>query len=107
MSLGLDKVVPLPKDATLVELRPDVLVFRTRECLLPGTVVGFSLVMEGHPLPLHLPAEACLVVEKNRSGYVFHSRFSLDTVSEGDRHLITLFITKGRGEPTLEPLPGR
>jgi hypothetical protein len=107
VSLGLDSLVPLPKDATLVELRPDVLVFRTRECLLPGTVVGFSLVMEGHPLPLRLPAEACLVVEKSRSGYVFHSRFSLAGLPEADRHLITLFITKGRGEPRLEPLAGR
>ena len=32
--------VPLPRDASLVELRPDRLTFQTRECVLPGTPVS-------------------------------------------------------------------
>ena len=69
---------PLPKDATLVELRPEALTFRTRECVLPGTVVDLVLRLEGQPLALQTPVEACLVVEKDRSGYVFHCRLDLD-----------------------------
>ena len=91
--------VPLPKDATVVELRPDALTVQTRQCLLPGTRVAFSLVMEGRPLALEAPAEVCLVVGRDRTGYLFHSRLSLAALSEGDRSLIALFIAKGRGAP--------
>jgi len=92
---------PLPRDAVLVELKPESLTFQTRECVLPGTRVVFGLVMEGRCLPLEAPAEACLVVDRDRSGYVFHSRLSLSALADPDRSLIALFIAKGRGSPSL------
>ncbi len=91
----------LPKDAALVELRTDHLAFTTRHCLLPGTPLEFSLVMEGRPLSLALVTSACLVVAKDRKGYVYQSHVSLDPLSEGDRQLIALFIAKGRGAAQL------
>ena len=44
-----------------------------------------------------------MVMEKERSGYVFHVRLSLDTLSDPDHHLVNLFISKGRGQPGLKP----
>lgn len=92
---------PLPSDAALVELRPDALVFRTRECILPPTPIDLVLRLEGQPLSLRAPVEACLVVEKDRSGYVFHCRLDLAAVPAPDRQLLALFIAKGRGSPVL------
>jgi hypothetical protein len=93
---------PLPADAQFIELRPEVLIFRTREAVLPGTVLGFNLVLEGHPMSLQAPVEACLVVEKeHKATYTFHIRLSLTDLSGSDRQLINLFIGKGRGEPRL------
>ena len=92
---------PLPRDAVLVELKEESLTFQTRECLLPGTRVAFGLVMEGRSLPLEAPAEACLVVARDRTGYVFHSRLSLSELADPDRSLIALFIAKGRGAPGI------
>jgi hypothetical protein len=102
-ALGIRRgpAVPLPKDAILVELRADVLTFETRDCQLPGTVVSFSLVMEGQALPLQLLVLECLVTDKDRLGYIYQSRFSLGGLPEADRHLIGLFIAKGRGAPKL------
>ncbi len=97
----------LPRDATLVELRPDVLTIATRECLLPGTRVALSIGLEGQPLALELAVEALLVIAKDRAGYQFNARFALATLSEADRHLIQLFIVKGRGAPVLLPAEGR
>ncbi len=97
---------PLPRDAALVELRADALTFRTRECVLPATVVDLVLRLEGQPLALQAPVQACLVVEKERGGYVFHCRLDLASLPGPDRHLIALFITKGRGSPGLSP-PGK
>jgi len=94
-------VVPLPKDAILVELRPEAVTFETRKCLLPGTLVSMSLVMEGQALPVELPTADCLVVDKDRLGYIYRSRVPLDGLAEGDRDLIRLFIAKGRGAPEL------
>jgi hypothetical protein len=88
---------PFPKDAVLVELRADHLAFSTRQCLLPGTRLRFSLVMEGKPLELAVATSACRVVGKDRKGYLYQSEVSLDQASEGDRQLIALFIAKGRG----------
>jgi hypothetical protein len=93
----------LPRDAALVELRPDALTFETRECLLPATVVRFRLVMEGKPLALQAPVGACLVMDRQRGGYVYNVRLALDALAEADRHLIALYIAKGRGHPGLEP----
>jgi hypothetical protein len=93
--------VPLPKDAELVELRAESLSFGTREGLLPGTVVVFNLVMEGHSLPLSLEILRTEVVDKDRRGYCFVSFVSLEETSATDRQLIELFIKKGRGEPRL------
>ena len=113
--------VPLPRDASLVELRPDspnALPLFSRSTgkadpkLVPLDVVRKRflelvtfdqqpLVMEGGALPLEALAEACLVVARDRNGYVFHSRLSLAGLTEGDRSLIALFIAKGRGSPTL------
>jgi hypothetical protein len=95
----------LPKDAALLELRPEVLTFQTRQCILPCTLVSFILVLEGRPLPLQAPAAACLVVDKDRHGYLYHSRVSLTDLPEPDRQLIGLFIGKGRGSPGLQPSP--
>jgi hypothetical protein len=95
----------LPADAVFVELRPEVLIFRTREAVLPGTLVEFTLVMEGHPLSLQSTVEACLVVEKDRSGYTFHVRLPLTELPGSDRQLISLFIGKGRGAPLVVPTP--
>jgi len=94
-------VVQLPRDAVLVELRADRLTFQTREAVLPGTTLAFGLVMEGRPLPVALKVAACLVVSKDRKGYLFHVQLPLNDLSEGDRQLITLFISKGRGSPAL------
>ncbi len=93
--------LPLPKDAILVELRPDVLAFETRSCILPGTQVAFDLVMEGRALPLEIAVGECLVVTKDRRGYVYHSRVFLNQLSDPDRNIIALFIAKGRGAPRL------
>jgi hypothetical protein len=95
----------LPKDATLVELRPDALTFRTREGVVPGTVVDLVLRLEGQPLALQAPVDACLVVEKDRSGYVFHCRLDLTTLPGSDRQILGLFISRGRGSPVLA-VPG-
>jgi hypothetical protein len=92
---------PLPKDATLVDLRPDVLRFETRTCLVPGTVVVFNLVMEGHALPLRVAIALTEVVDKDRWGYRYVSQVSLEGLTSTDQHLISLFIKKGRGEPRL------
>ena len=93
----------LPKDARLVELRPDALTLETRQCLLPGSLIAFHLVLEGQPLALTLPVSECLVVARDRRGYFYHLRLPLAEVRESDRSLIALFINKGRGEPEIEP----
>jgi hypothetical protein len=103
LSLGGLSPQPLPRDAVFVELRPDVLVFQTRECLLPGTDVRLRLRMEGQPLPMVTPVTACLVVDRDKAGYLFHIVASLAGLREADRQLISLFIGKGRGMPELEP----
>ena len=95
--------VALPKDAVLVELRPDALTIATRECVLPGTRVALSVLLEGQPLKLALPVEACLVVAKERGGYLFNLRLDLAALSDSDRQLIQLFIFKGRGAPEILP----
>jgi hypothetical protein len=92
---------PLPKDATLVELRPETLTFRSREGLLRGTLVDLVLRLEGQPLALRAPVEYCLVAEKDRSGYVFHCRLDLSALPGPDLHILGLFISKGRGSPVL------
>jgi hypothetical protein len=97
--------VSLPKDSLFVELQPEVLTFETRECLLPGTQVAFSLVMEGQPLPLQAPVTECLVVDKDKNGFLYQARVSLAVVSASDRQLIALFILKGRGSVGLRPVP--
>ena len=94
---------PLPSDATLVELRPDALTFRTRECVLPRTAVDLVLRLEGQPLVLQAPVEACLVMEKERGGYVFHVRLDLTSLPGSDRQIVGLFIGRGRGSPVLAP----
>jgi hypothetical protein len=93
----------LPSDATLVELRAEALTFRTRESILPPTVVDLIVRLEGQPLAVQAPVEACLVVEKDRAGYVFHCRLDLTAMPGPDRQLIALFISKGRGSPVLSP----
>jgi hypothetical protein len=92
---------PLPEDARLVELRPDVLAFDTRTCMLPGTRLLFSLVMEERPLALEVEVSQCLVVDKDRKGYLYRSKILLSQIPDADRHLIELFIAKGRGAARL------
>jgi len=95
--------VQLPRDAKVAELRSDALTVATRECVLPGTVVALTLLLEGQPLGLQLPVDACLVVGKDRAGFQYNVRLDLRALGEADRHLIALFITKGRGSPDLAP----
>src|SRR5262245_46260658 len=94
-----ERPVPLPKDATLAALRVDSLSFATRYCLLPGTIVAFNLLMEGHGLPLRLAVQRTEVVGKDLRGYRYVSYVSLEGLASTDRQLIELFIKKGRGEP--------
>lgn len=96
-------LVALPKDAILIELRPETLTFETRTCLLPGTVVSFTLLMEGRPLTLHAPVDACFVTDKDRLGYIYRPRVALGEVGAADQRMVALFIEKGRGEPGLQP----
>jgi hypothetical protein len=103
VSLVSTTPLPLPKDAVIFELRVEALTIRTRECRLPGGLVRLNLVMEGHSLPLQIPIAACLVMDKDRQGYLYHLRLSLEGMPEGDRNLIALFISKGRGAPQLQP----
>ena len=49
--------------------------------------------------------EACLVAEKDRSGYVFHCRLDLSALPGSDRQILGLFISRGRGSPVLA-VPG-
>ena len=95
--------VSVPKDAVIVELRPDVLTFETRDCLLPGTIVTMRLLMEGNALPMQLPTAECLVVDKDRRGFLYHARIPLSGLPGPDQDLIRLFIAKGRGAPQLVP----
>lgn len=97
----------LPKDTQLVELREDLLTLETRKCVLPGTPLAFSLVMEGKPVTLEAEVGECLVVAKDRAGYVYHLRLPLAHLGKADRSLIALFITKGRGAPDVTPAPVR
>jgi len=103
VSLVSTTPLPLPKDAAIFELRAEALTVRTRECRLPGGLVALNLFMEGRALPLQVPIAACLVMDKDRQGYVYHLRLSFEALTEADRHLIALFITKGRGSPELKP----
>jgi hypothetical protein len=91
----------LPKDAKLVELRPEFLAFDTRTCLLPGTRLRFRLVMEEQPLAFDVEVSQCLVVDKDRKGYLYRARTLFSQIPAADRHLIRLFIAKGRGAPRL------
>ena len=94
-------VVELPRDAVLVELRADAITFRTRECLLPGSAVHFALMLEGRPLALAAPVEACLVIARDRAGYTFDVRCDLGGLAPADAQIVALFIAKGRGSPQL------
>jgi hypothetical protein len=91
----------LPRDAVLVALQADTLTFRTSECVLPGTPVGFTLLLEGRPLSLTAPVRACLVVARDRTGFTYHVQCDLAAMAGADRQIVTLFITKGRGSPEL------
>ena len=77
------------------------MTFRTRECLLPGTGVHFALALEGRPLHLDAPVDACLVVSRDRGGYTYDVRCDLTALPPADRQLLALFIAKGRGSPQL------
>lgn len=105
MGAATGVTVPLPKDSLFVELQPETLTFETRECLLPGTHVAFSLVLEGHSLPLQAPVAECLVVDKDKAGFLYNARVSLAALRGADRQLIALFILKGRGGVGLTSVP--
>jgi hypothetical protein len=93
----------LPADAAFVELRPDWLTFETQQRLLPGTRVRLRLLMEGRPLLLELPADTCQFVSQPRGPNRYHVRLSFRELSEADRKIVALFITKGRGSPQIAP----
>ena len=93
---------PLPADARVAALWPDKLFVETRECVLPGTRLRFLLNLEGNRLPLETLSEACLVVARDRRGYVFHLQVPLEQISRSARQLIQLFIVKGRGSASVE-----
>ena len=92
----------LPRDSALVELRADALTFRTRECILPDSVVAFALALEGKPLELEAPVAACLVMSRDRSGFTYHVQCDLSVLPSADRQILALFIGKGRGAPELQ-----
>ena len=92
----------LPHDAHLVELRVEHVTFRSRRRVPPGTVLDFALVMEGQPWTLRAPVVDCLT-RKDRGVSLYEMRVSLESLPQGDRHLIALFIEKGRGAPKLAP----
>ncbi len=96
------RLAALPKDAVLAGLWPERLLIETRECLLAGTPLSFRLVLEGNVLPLSVVTDACLVAAKDRQGYVFHLQVPLDRLSNAEKQIIALFITKGRGEPFIQ-----
>jgi len=93
----------LPDDARLVELRVEHMCFRSRRRLAPGTMLDFALVMEGRPWAVRAPVVDCLV-RKERGESFYEMRVSLEELPQADRHLITLFIEKGRGAPKLAPV---
>jgi hypothetical protein len=94
----------LPDDAHLVELRLEHVTFRSKRRVAPGTVLDFALVMEGRPWRVRAPVVDCLA-RKERGAAVYEMRVSLESLAEPDRHLIALFIEKGRGAPALAPAP--
>lgn len=87
----------------LVGLTSGTMTFRTSECLLPGTVVSFALLLEGRALALAAPVAACLVVARDRAGFTYHVQCDLDAMPGADRQIVALFIAKGRGSPQLQP----
>ena len=93
----------LPRDAALIELRADALTFRTRECILPESVVAFALGLEGQPLELAAPVSACFVMSRDRSGFTYHVQCDLSVLPHADRQILALFIGKGRGSVDLQP----
>jgi hypothetical protein len=95
-------VTRLPKDARLAGLWPERVAVESREAVLPGTEVTFRLVLEGNSMRVSAPVHACLVVSKDRHGYVFHIEFLLDALASAERQIIQLFIAKGRGEPEID-----
>ena len=92
----------LPKDARLAGLWPDKVAIESREAVLPGTEISFRLVLDGNSLQVTAAVQACLVVSKDRRGYVFHIEFPLDSLGSAEQQIITLFIAKGRGEPYVD-----
>lgn len=103
MLSSTDSVTRLPRDSGLVELRADALTFRTRECILPDSVVAFSLGLEGQALDLEAPVTACFVMSRDRSGFTYHVQCDLSVLPKADRQILALFIEKGRGAPDLQP----
>ena len=93
----------LPRDAALVELRADALTFRTRECILPDSVVALAIGLEGKPLELAAPVSACFVMSRDRSGFTYHVQCDLSVLPPADRQILALFIGKGRGSADLRP----
>jgi hypothetical protein len=85
-----------------VELRAEHVTFRSKRRVAPGTVLAFDLVMEGRPWPISGPVVTCLA-RKDGGVALFEMRVSLESLPEPDRHLIALFIEKGRGAPTVAP----
>jgi hypothetical protein len=97
-----NSVTQLPKDARLAGLWADKVAVESREALLPGVEVAFRLVLEGNSLRVSAPVQACLVVAKDRHGYLFHIELPLDSLASAERQIIALFIAKGRGEPHVD-----
>lgn len=89
-----------------MELRTEHVTFRSKKRVAPGTVLDFDLIMEGRPWPVSAPVVTC-VARKDAGVAAFEMRVSLESLPEGDRHLIALFIEKGRGAPTLAPARAR
>ncbi len=92
----------LPKDAQLAGLWQEKVAIESREAVLPGTEVAFRLVLEGNSLQVSAAVQACLVVAKDRRGYVFHIECPLESLGSAERQIIALFIAKGRGAPRIE-----
>jgi hypothetical protein len=64
---GSHSLSNLPQDATLVGLWPDRLMIETRTAILPGTIMTFTLVLEGNRLCLGLSLSTWLFFREQQA----------------------------------------
>src|SRR5260221_277959 len=70
-------------------------------CRVVGSGRRWCIVLTESGISAVMDICATEVVDKDRSGYRYVSHVSLEGLTSTDRHLISLFIKKGRGAPRL------